>query len=66
MSGIVKINDKGIKNLLAIRDFVNKKAVSFTLYSIEPQVVEKLEVLRIRESFDLYGEQYIGEFIPAC
>ncbi len=66
MSGIVEVNEKGIRNLMAIRDVSNKKGISFTLYNIEPQVVEKLEVLKLRESFDLYGEQYIGEFIPAC
>jgi anti-anti-sigma regulatory factor len=64
MTGIVNINGKGIENLSAMRDITQKKGICFTIYGIEPQVVEKLEVLRLRENFELYGEQYIGEFIP--
>ncbi len=64
MAGIVAINGKGIENLSAIRDITQKNGIGFTIYGIEPGVVEKLEILRIRENFDLYGEQYIGEFIP--
>lgn len=64
MAGIATINGKGIENLSAMRDITQENGIGFTIYDIEPEVVEKLEILRIRENFDLYGEQYIGEFIP--